>query len=74
MKVYALKKKGRMKFSYFSKDLDSLDKRINDSYWGWRGCQSRSAPEEEKSLEIYIADSEKVLLTIETLPDDSSDN
>jgi hypothetical protein len=65
--VYALKDKKYFQFSCISKTEAEMEDKIETSYCSWRACKSRSAPEETKRKDVFLADYMKVKITIEKL-------
>ena len=45
--------------------------KINEAYWAWRGCQSKGAPGEAKSIDVYMQGYVKVKVIIEPYQEDT---
>jgi hypothetical protein len=66
MKFYALQRKGHLdEFTCRDETLDGFSKRCTNAYWRWYGQQSASAPAEFKTIDHWMKDKIKVVVTVE---------
>jgi len=64
--MYALKEKGKMNFICWSVELDEFEERIKQSFWNWRGCQSKDIAD-SLTINDYLVDKRRVKVTIEEI-------
>tara|TARA_R110000765_G_scaffold51973_1_gene104695 strand:- start:63 stop:251 length:189 start_codon:yes stop_codon:yes gene_type:complete len=62
--MYALKTKRKFAFGMAFKTEAELDRYIEQAYWTWKGIQPKGT---EKTKADFMADKEKVKLTIERI-------
>jgi hypothetical protein len=65
--VYALKDKKHFQFNCIAKTEKEMEAKIESAYYSWRGLQSRSATEEERSKEVFLSKYIKVKIEINRL-------